>query len=124
MSQPTWQSSRRGCILLLLAFCIGYPLWLISIEFAARQWYFHPLCQGYADQRALDLIAYQRGGRGSPPSCALSGATVPIAEIAGTTATAVYIGTDILAVLIPFLVPIILGGIWSAQDRRRRRGPR
>jgi len=118
---PTWKASRRGCILLLLAFCVGYPLWAIGVELAAREWYFRPLCRSYAAQHGMDLIDYARGGRSSPAACTLAGATIPIAEIAGTTATVIAIGVDALAALGPFLVLLILASRWSAQDRWRRR---
>jgi hypothetical protein len=120
-SSHTWTSTRRGCILLLLAFCVGYPLWIIGVELAAREWYFRPLCRDYAARQEMTLIDYQRGGRSSSPACALEGDTVPVAEIGGTTATIVYIATDLVAVPAPFLAAIIFSIRRSTPARRRRR---
>ncbi len=129
MQRPAQCVSRTGdlraaavsCV--LVAFCIGYPSWLLGVEFAARQWYFRPLCQAHAEQRALDLIDYQRGGRGSPPSCVLAGATVPIAEIAGDHRDGRLYRHGYPGGPCPVPCAGHPGKHLVRQDRRRRRGP-
>jgi hypothetical protein len=104
---PNKQPSKKFIHLLLL-FCVLYPIWVVLVEFGMQEVYFKPLCKNYADQNASYLLDYNRGGRSNPASCVVTGATretkyIPITEIGGQTAQVIYIGTDIVAVLLPFL---------------------
>lgn len=109
---PNKQLSKKFIHLLLL-FCVLYPAWVIGIEIGMQEIYFKPLCKTYADQNAFYLLDYNRGGKGNPASCVVTGSTretkyIPITEIGGQTAQIIYVGTDIVAVLLPFTTILFL----------------
>lgn len=98
---PNKQPSKKFIHLLLL-FCLIFPVWVILVEFGMQEVYFKPLCQNHAIANNLTFQTYNRGGRTSPPSCIMNESQIPITTIDGQTAQTIYIGTDIVAVLLPF----------------------
>jgi len=103
------EENRRKFTLWLIIFCIIYPLWAIFGELGMQEFYFKPLCQSYAAQNSLTFLSYDRGGKMNPAGCVMVGdQEISITDAGGMTAEILYIGTDVIAIILPILSLFIL----------------